>query len=183
MDRFVILSGCSGGGKSTLLSALAERGYATVEEPGRRIVERALAEGGRRDELPGIDPGKFAHAALKMALQDRADAMRLDGPVFFDRSLIDAATALHHATGEAGWLARLAAEHRYHRLVFLTPPWPEIYRKDTERQHDLAAAEAEYERLLDVYPRLGYETMMLPEASVEVRVAEILRCLQVHLQT
>ena len=38
MDNFFVLSGCSGGGKSTLLAALARRGFATVEEPGRRIV-------------------------------------------------------------------------------------------------------------------------------------------------
>ena len=38
MNRFIILSGCSGGGKSTLLAELARRGFATVEEPGRRIV-------------------------------------------------------------------------------------------------------------------------------------------------
>jgi predicted ATPase len=39
MDRFIVISGCSGGGKSTLVAELARRGYASVEEPGRRIVE------------------------------------------------------------------------------------------------------------------------------------------------
>jgi predicted ATPase len=42
-DRFVVISGCSGGGKSTLLAELVGRGYAAVEEPGRRIVEEELA--------------------------------------------------------------------------------------------------------------------------------------------
>ena len=39
MDRFVVISGCSGGGKSTLLAESGRRGYAVVEEPGRRIVQ------------------------------------------------------------------------------------------------------------------------------------------------
>jgi predicted ATPase len=39
VNRFVVISGCSGGGKSTLLIELGQRGYATVEEPGRRIVK------------------------------------------------------------------------------------------------------------------------------------------------
>ena len=39
MDRFVVISGCSGGGKSTLLAELGRRGYAVVEEPGLRIVQ------------------------------------------------------------------------------------------------------------------------------------------------
>ncbi|WP_409999599.1 AAA family ATPase [Rhizobium leguminosarum] len=42
MNRSVLISGCSGGGKSTLLAELAARGHAVVEEPGRRIVKQEL---------------------------------------------------------------------------------------------------------------------------------------------
>ena len=38
VSRHVVLSGCSGGGKSALLAELSSRGFETVEEPGRRIV-------------------------------------------------------------------------------------------------------------------------------------------------
>ncbi|WP_273069065.1 AAA family ATPase [Thioclava marina] len=34
--QHVVLSGCSGGGKSTLLAELASRGFETVEEPAGR---------------------------------------------------------------------------------------------------------------------------------------------------
>jgi hypothetical protein len=34
MENFVTISGCSGGGKSTLLSELRRRGFATIDEPG-----------------------------------------------------------------------------------------------------------------------------------------------------
>lgn len=34
-ENYVVISGCSGGGKSTLLSELAARGYHVVHEPGR----------------------------------------------------------------------------------------------------------------------------------------------------
>ncbi|NDW34236.1 MULTISPECIES: AAA family ATPase [Roseobacteraceae] len=40
--QHVVLSSCSGGGKSTLLAELAPRGFETVEEPGRKIVSREL---------------------------------------------------------------------------------------------------------------------------------------------
>src|SRR6185369_12186033 len=46
IDRFVVISGCSGGGKSSLLEELGRCGYATVEEPGRRIVKEELRSGG-----------------------------------------------------------------------------------------------------------------------------------------
>ncbi|QGN00138.1 AAA family ATPase [Methylocystis parvus] len=36
MDRFAVISGCPGGGKSTLFAELKWRGYEIIEEPDRR---------------------------------------------------------------------------------------------------------------------------------------------------
>jgi len=90
--------------------------------------------------------------------------------------LIDAAAALQHLTGEPV-LATVGQEHRYHRRVFLAPPWPEIYVTDPERRHSLDAAIAEYCRLLDVYPSLGYEVAILPKVSVPERADFVLNTL------
>src|SRR5690606_4231686 len=113
-DRFILLSGCSGGGKSTLLEELGRRGHATVEEPGRRIVEEELAKGGTA--LPWLDLAAFARRAIAMALADREAMRGHPGYVFFDRGLIDAAAALE-AAGAAVNLAELAAGHRYNSRV------------------------------------------------------------------
>lgn len=165
-DRFVVLSGCSGGGKSTLLAELQARGHGVVEEPGRRIVQRELALGG--NALPWIDAIAFAREAISMALADRDVALAQPGWVFFDRGLIDAASALQHLTGEPV-LHALGLTHRYHPLVFLAPPWSEIYVADSERRHGLEAATAEYERLERAYPSLGYEVRVLPKAPATAR--------------
>jgi len=74
-------------------------------------------------------------------------------------------------------LAPLGQSHRYHRLVFLTPPWPEIYVTDPERRHGLDAALAEYSRLLDAYPSLGYEVSILPKVAATERADFVLRAL------
>jgi predicted ATPase len=171
MQRFVVISGCSGGGKSTLLEEFARRGHALVEEPGRRIVREESARGGTA--LPWLDAAAFARRAIELALADRAAARRHGGWVFFDRGLVDAAAALEFATG-APSLEAYGRAHRYHARVFLTPPWPEIYAADAERRHDLAAATAEYERLLEAYSRLGYEIVVLPKVSVAERADLIL---------
>jgi hypothetical protein len=47
VENFVTISGCSSGGKSTLLVELRRRGFATIDEPGRRIVVEELERGGR----------------------------------------------------------------------------------------------------------------------------------------
>jgi predicted ATPase len=174
MERFVVISGCSGGGKSALLAELGRRGHSVVEEPGRRIVKQELREGG--SALPWRDGKAFARRAIAMALEDRASAATLKGWVFFDRGLVDAAAALRHLTGEPA-PAALAREHRYHQTVFLTPPWPEIYVNDPERRHDLAAAEDEYSRLLEAYPALGYTVSILPKVGVSERADFVERTL------
>ncbi|MGN7828763.1 AAA family ATPase [Agrobacterium radiobacter] len=170
MDRFIILSGCSGGGKSTLLAELARRGFATVEEPGRRIVIEETRNNGTA--LPWIDIEAFARRAIAMALEDRQKAPA-EGLVFFDRGLIDAASALRHVSGD-GFIDTLKNTHRYNRLVFLTPPWPEIYQGDDERRHDFDAAVEEYERLVRDYEALGYDSVVLPKSGIEERADSIL---------
>jgi predicted ATPase len=37
-------------------------------------------------------------------------------------------------------LTALGQANRYHRRVFLAPPWPEIYETDPERRHGLDVA-------------------------------------------
>jgi len=171
VERFVVISGCSGGGKSTLLAALKARGHTVIEEPGRRIVAQATSP----DDpvLPWVNLAAFARRAMALALEDRAVAEAVSGLAFFDRGLVDAAAALEHATGEPA-LATLGGSHRYNRQVFLTPPWPDIYRTDAARRHDLDAAIAEYERLLQAYAGLGYAPVILPLTDVEARADFIL---------
>ena len=171
MNRFVVISGCSSGGKSTLLAELGRRGHAVVDEPGRRIVKDELAGDGLA--LPWVDPKAFLRRTVAMALADQASAIASDGWVFFDRGLIDATAGLQHLTGEP-LLEKLGQSHRYHRRVFLAPPWPEIYVQDAERRHGLDAAISEYSRLLEVYPALGYEVSILPKVSVAQRADFVL---------
>lgn len=164
-ERFVVLSGCSGGGKSSLLAELARRGHAVVEEPGRRIVAEEMRTGGAA--LPWVDLEAFARRAVQMALADRASAPG-EGLIFFDRGLVDAVAALEQATGEPE-IERLGRAHRYARQVFLTPPWPEIYETDRERPHGFDEAMAEYDRLVRAYTLLGYEIVILPKVGIVAR--------------
>jgi predicted ATPase len=170
MDRFILISGCSGGGKSSLLSELQRRRHFVVEEPGRRIVGEQVAE--RGIALPWVDLAAFAIKAIELSRADRRDAERHLGLVFFDRGLIDAASALEVATGFPA-LNSVATE-RYNQVVFLTPPWAEIYETDSERKHSFAEAVSEYDRLLLAFATLNYDIEILPFASVAERADFVL---------
>lgn len=104
-------------------------------------------------------------------------AKGFEGWVFFDRGLIDAAAALEHAIGVSVF-ETLRKTDRYYRQVFLTPPWPEIFTKDSERQHNMDEALEEYGRLLAAYSNLGYETTILPKTNIHARANFLLDCLR-----
>lgn len=170
-SRHVILSGCSGGGKSTLLTELNRRGFETVEEPGRRIVSDELQGDGKA--LPWVDLERFARRAIELASRDRERVKGAKNWVFFDRGLVDAAVALEHATGIVA-SKTLSGHDCFHRQVFLTPPWSKIYQMDAERRHDLAEGVDEYHRLLSTFEQLGYETIVLPKVDVKERADFVL---------
>lgn len=125
-----MISGCSGGGKSTLLLELARRGHSVVAEPGRRIIAEARDSGDDR-RLPWVDAAAFAERALEMFA---ADFEAAQGLTFFDRGIVDAAVAIA-ATGGV-YPINMIELLRYDRL-FLAPPWPEIYVNDEDRRHSL----------------------------------------------
>ena len=168
-DACIVISGCSGGGKSTLLKELARRGFPVVEEPGRRVAQQQMAMGGTA--LPWVDMRGFLERVFALAKIDRQTCDR--APTFFDRGLVDAAVGLERLTLSSAAVA-LAGLPRYCRHVFLTPPWPDIYVTDDERRHDFAEAASEYDLLLRQYPRLGYEVSILPETSVADRADMVL---------
>jgi len=175
MTRLVVISGCSGGGKSTLLADLKRRGFSVVEEPGRRIVQAELLNNGTA--LPWMDLQAFLQKVRDAALDDIASAGESNEWVFFDRGLIDAAVGLQHLTGEPITEMHDLVRH-YHQQVFLAPPWPEIYVQDAERRHDLGTATAEYLRLLEAYSSLGYDISILPKTEVAQRTDFILKTLK-----
>ncbi|WP_299691792.1 AAA family ATPase [uncultured Tateyamaria sp.] len=168
--RFVLITGCSGGGKSTLLAALAARGYATMPEPGRRIVARA-----RRGQavFPWEDPKAFARHALAMATADLGKARHLRGCVFFDRGVVDAAVALDRLHA-APLHQTLRPEPAYARTVFVAPPWPRLYARDADRRHSFGDAVAEHDRICAALPLLGYRIAHLPRAPIAARVRFVL---------
>ena len=164
----VLLTGCSGGGKSCLLAELSARGFSTCEEPGRRIVREVVAKGG--DALPWTNLAKFAERAARLGLADLRRAASCDGVTIFDRGLIDAVCAMERLRHPLpADIARAFAAVRYAPTVFLAPPWPEIFETDRERKHGFEDAVAEYEYLAQRLPALGYAVMPLPKVSIAER--------------
>lgn len=168
-NKYVIISGCSGGGKSTLLSELANRGYQIVLEPGRQIVkEQTVIQG---DALPWINLQKFLDLALSRYLYQFNAQQQSQQFIFFDRGIVD---ALQLNQQQPDYFQNAANKFKYHHIVFLVPPWEEIFASDPERKHDFKSAKKEFDDLLIKYKNFGYETVLIPKVSVRERVDFIL---------
>jgi len=66
------------------------------------------------------------------------------------------------------------ATKRYAVLVFMSPPWKELFRPDPERRHTYSVAVKEHENLVPTYRRLGYDLRMIPHAPVADRADFVL---------
>lgn len=166
--RMIVLSGCSGSGKSSLLAEMSRRGYQVQAEAGRQIVREQLLINGWA--LPWKDAAAFIELAASRAMWQFNRTRPGDRPVIFDRSLIDLVSYLdYRSLPIPGHLARAAKPYRYASTVFVTPPWREIYTDDGERQKTFDDACAEYVVLLDWYRREGYSLVEVPPASIAER--------------
>ncbi len=164
-QNFVIISGCSGGGKSSILTELESRGYSIVLEPGRQIVKEQHAIDG--DALPWTDLQKFLDLALSRYLLQYNSQQEKEQFVFFDRGIID---ALQLNQPQATYFENAAKNFRYNQLVFLTPPWKEIFASDPERKHSFESAKQEFEELHIKYKNFGYEVVLIPQLPIKERV-------------
>jgi predicted ATPase len=167
-SRLVVVSGCSGGGKSSLLDELARRGYAVFPEPGRQIVKEQLLVGG--NALPWSDAARFVELCISRAMYFYNAAQPDSGPVFFDRSIVDAVAGLARAGLAVPPHGTAALRlYRYAPTVFLVPPWQELFAVDAERRHGFEEAVAEYRDLEQAYPAGGYAVISVPRSGIRER--------------
>jgi predicted ATPase len=168
-DRFFVITGGPGSGKTTLIEALASSGLARSTEAGRAIIKEQASVGG--NALPWADRGAFAELMFNWEMGSYDWARGVKGPVIFDRGIPDVIgylTLVKLPVPEH--MERAAREFRYHGNVFISPPWPEIFGQDTERKQTFEEARATYDVMVKTYSAYGYSLVPLPLVSVEERV-------------
>jgi predicted ATPase len=168
-NNFHIFTGGPGAGKTTVLEALRMRGYACVEETGRKIIREQAAIGGNIHH--NGDRIAYRDLMLSRAIADYERMAAQSGPVFFDRGIPDLVGYNRLIGTEIPQAMRDAAEaYRYNPDVFVFPPWREIYANDTERKQDFAEAIESWQAAVDILPVFGYRVIEVPRASREARV-------------
>jgi len=174
--RLFVITGGPGSGKSTLIEALAGHGVCSMPEAGRAIIRDQVAIGG--EALPWADRRAFAELMLGWEMRSHGAALKLNGPVVFDRGVPDVAGYLRlSGIPIPPHVNRAAQMFRYHRRVFVAPPWPKIFTHDSERKQTFEEAQATCEVMIETYSQLGYELIALPFDSVDERVRFVLEAI------
>jgi predicted ATPase len=167
--RFFVVTGGPGSGKTALRDALEKAGHRRSIEAGRAVIQHQLSIGG--NALPWGDRLQFAEMMLAWEILSYEEALRGAGPIFFDRGVPDVLGYLR-LIGEAipKHMSQAAWQYRYNRLVFIAPPWREIFCQDKERKQDFVEAVRTYEAMMATYSEFGYELVEIPKNPVEARV-------------
>ena len=157
--------------KTSLLRALAELGYETIEESARAVIAERLAAG----KSPRPDPQEFALEVLRRDIEKYCGTEESPKWVFFDRGVIEA----------VGWAAEVGAlpetqagiilsAYPFHPSVFVLPPWRAIYVTDAERDHDFEHAVEVHKGLVRWYSSRGYLLHEVPCLPVAARAKHVL---------
>lgn len=173
MKKLIVITGCSGGGKSTLLTELKKSGYQVVPEVGREIVQEQIQTNG--NITPWENPIAFCELAIERSIENYKKAAKSGDVIFFDRCFLDGISYYQTlSVDDSKKYDDLIGELRFYQTVLMTPPWPEIYCQDDERKHSFEEAVIEYERLMKFYPMYGYQVIEIPKSRLEERLRFII---------
>ncbi len=124
---------------------------------------------------PRPAPEEFARHMFQMDYENFINHSDISDILFFDRSFLDSAFLLHQSGGKFFDKIRdILNTSRFNKKVFMAPPWKEIYTVDSERDQTYDESVVIYENLSHWYLTNGYEPVIIPRQSVEIRVKMIL---------
>lgn len=173
----IVISGGPGSGKTTLITHLEAKGHICMHEVSRAVTKKAQEEGIAQLFLE--NPILFSKKLMEGRLEQFIEASSFNTPfIFYDRGMPDVTAYMDYLnTHYPENFSETCKTNRYD-LVFLLPPWKDIYQQDTERYESFEQAEILYQFLLKGYQKYNYNVLEVPTGSIENRSLYILEQLK-----
>jgi predicted ATPase len=164
-----VITGASCSGKTTLINLLANRGFQTVPEAGRKFFERELAKGRTIDDIRE-DQAAFTRQVYDIMVKHES-GLRATEVNFLDRALPDGFVFYRLAGLNPNEILPDCFQHRY-SFVFLLNRLP--YKKDGIRVADDETAAYLESWMLRDYTALKYKIVRVPVVTPEERLEFVL---------
>ncbi len=181
-QRRVVITGGPCSGKTSVIEALAERGFYTVGECAIEVISELTRQMGLEGQAlwRARQPHRFQELIL---VRQRAREAAIPGSanlVFLDRGIQDGLAYMQHYGLEVDRETQEAyGPCSYHSVVLLDTLSGFVDRLDTGRTETHQEALAIRDRILTVYQACQLPICILPEMSIDERVAKILSSLTV----
>lgn len=172
-----IITGGPGVGKTTIIGELKKRNYNCINEVAREIIKEQVESNG--EALPWANKEKFTLLMLKRSTETYIENKDNSFITFFDRGIPD-------TLGYANLiglkypieLIESTQKYRYNPIVFILPPWEEIYKTDTERKQTFQEAIDTYKAITNTYNDYDYKLIEVPKLETKDRVDFILSIIE-----
>jgi len=165
MNGLFVITGGPGTGKSTLIESLRKEGFPCFNEVSREIIAKSHQAG--TDLLPWQNLQAFANECY-LRMQEQLQLAHDAELCFFDRAIPDIIAYLQFG-GITPSKELYKTGRSYAKLVFVAPPWEDIFVNDAERPQTFEQCQQLHNLLLATYVELGYQIAMIPKTSVEER--------------
>lgn len=165
-----IITGGPCTGKTTTVSALRDRGFRTIDEASRLLIEEQLKSGG--DLVPWKDLHGFNVAVTDRQLE--MEARVTDETHFLDRGVIDNLAYCEWGKIDPPGNLKDASKQTDYHTVFLLEPLPHMENDDVRKEtpEDRALL---HTLLKKHYEAHGYQVVEVPPWPVQERVEFILK--------
>ncbi len=165
------------------MNGLEDKGFHCYHEIIRDMTSKAKKEG--NPDILVSNPLVFVDDALqfnKDLLYGRAahfkQSLTSAAPVnIFDRGIPDVLAYMDFFNQEYGEEFITACQDNRYNIIFIAPPWEEIYVSDNERLETYKEAQEIHHALMGTYTRFGYDPILIPKKPVADRVTFILETL------
>ncbi|MBO0323433.1 ATP-binding protein [Muricauda sp. CAU 1633] len=179
----VVITGAPGTGKTSIITGLENRGFHCFHEIIRDMTSKAKQDGNSTDFVS--NPLVFVDDAMQFnrdLLHGRAkhykESLGTKVPIsFFDRGIPDVLAYMDFFGQTYGKeFIDICIDHRYD-IVFIVPPWEEIYVSDGERFETYEEAERIHHALMNTYTQFGYHPISVPKDAIQKRIDFVLETL------
>jgi predicted ATPase len=169
----IVITGGPGTGKSSVIKALESYGYPCLHEVSRDVILQARKEG--YEQLFLEKPLLFSELLLEGRVNQFHQGLDFKSKaVFYDRGLHDVLAYLHYVDEKYPEEMQIVCKSYTYDLIFILPPWEDIYTPDNERYESFAEAKQIHYYLEGAYNNYNYSPIEVPKCSIKERVAYIL---------